>query len=92
VTDTTRKVVFARLGERVRVAGMVEIVGRDTTLDAGKIASLRRPPAGPAAGADRRCASLDRHAPGHPTGLPITGRARGGPPICGCRPAMARWG
>ena len=81
VTDTSRKVVFARIGERVRVAGMVEIVGRDTTLHARHIASLQQStrevfPDLPQRG--------DVHAwtgmrPATPTGLPITGRPERGP-------------
>ena len=81
VTDTTRKVVFARIGERLRVAGMVEIVGRDTTLQAERIASLQQ--------STREVFPEFEHAgdiapwtgmrPATPTGLPITGRQRGGP-------------
>ena len=40
ITDSTRKVVFARLGERLRVAGMVELVGDDLRIDPARIASL----------------------------------------------------
>ena len=40
VTDTSRKIVFARLGQRLRVAGMAEIVGYDARIDASAIAKL----------------------------------------------------
>ncbi|MDR0226543.1 MAG: D-amino acid dehydrogenase [Burkholderiaceae bacterium] len=81
VTDTARKVVFARLGNRLRVAGMVEITGRDTHLDPRRIASLRRSTQEvfaqlPVDGALHPWTGM---RPATPTGLPLTGRARGGP-------------
>ena len=83
VTDLSRKVVFARLGERLRVAGMVEIAGHQTEIDPARIASLldstRRAfpdlsidPQGPV----QPWAGL---RPATPTGRPITGRWRGAP-------------
>lgn len=81
VTDTSRKVVFARIGDRLRVAGMVEIAGPDTRVDPRRIASLRR-------STQEVFADLpldgDLHPwtgmrPATPTGLPLTGRQRGGP-------------
>lgn len=41
ITDSARKVVFARIGERLRVAGMVELVGHDLRIGQDKIQSLR---------------------------------------------------
>ncbi|WP_370680429.1 D-amino acid dehydrogenase [Comamonas sp. GB3 AK4-5] len=81
VTDSTRKVVFARIGQRLRVAGMVEIVGRDQQLDASKIASLQQStrevfPDLPQGGDVQPWTGM---RPATPTGLPITGRQRGGP-------------
>lgn len=81
VTDTTRKVVFARIGSRVRVAGMVEIVGRDTQIDPRKIASLQQStrevfPGLPQSGDMQPWTGM---RPATPTGLPITGRHPGGP-------------
>ena len=83
VTDTTRKVVFARIGERLRVAGMVEIVGADTAVNPARIASLRQSthevfpglplPDGPL------LHPWSGMRPATPTGLPITGRLPGGP-------------
>jgi D-amino-acid dehydrogenase len=41
ITDYERKVVYARLGERLRIAGMADIGGRRPDMNAGRIASLR---------------------------------------------------
>ncbi|WP_353233755.1 D-amino acid dehydrogenase [Diaphorobacter ruginosibacter] len=81
VTDTARKVVFARLGERVRVAGMVEIVGRDTSLEPERITSLADStrevfPQLPLNGDLQPWTGM---RPATPKGLPITGRQHGGP-------------
>jgi D-amino-acid dehydrogenase len=40
ITDSARKVVFARIGQRLRVAGMVELVGHDLRIPQDKIKSL----------------------------------------------------
>ncbi|MGE4238520.1 D-amino acid dehydrogenase [Hydrogenophaga sp.] len=80
-TDAARKVVFARLGQRQRVAGMAERVGDDTAIPAARIASLMAtardifPDASP-------CEDLRPWAglrPATPTGLPVVGRLPGGP-------------
>jgi D-amino-acid dehydrogenase len=46
VTDFDRKIVFAPLGEgpeqRVRIAGIADLVGHDLQLDAGRLSILRR--------------------------------------------------
>jgi D-amino-acid dehydrogenase len=41
ITDYERKVVYARLGERLRIAGMADIGGRRPDINAGRIATLR---------------------------------------------------
>lgn len=41
VTDAARKVVYARLGDRLRVAGMADIDGYALDLDAARLATLR---------------------------------------------------
>ncbi len=41
VTDSDRKVVFARIGSRLRVAGMAELAGYDTQVDSRQIQSLK---------------------------------------------------
>ena len=40
VTDSARKVVFARIGSRLRVAGMVELAGNSTAIAQAQIDSL----------------------------------------------------
>ena len=40
ITDLSRKIVYARLGERLRVAGRVELVGRDRRIPPRAIAEL----------------------------------------------------
>lgn len=81
VTDSARKVVFARIGSRLRVAGMAELVGHDASIPATRIETL--------AAATR---ALFPHAsrleelhpwtgmrPATPKGLPIIGRLDGAP-------------
>jgi D-amino-acid dehydrogenase len=81
VTDSARKVVFARLGARLRVAGMAELVGHDAAIPAARIETLAQ--------ATR---ALFPHAslldvlrpwtgmrPATPTGWPIVGRLAGAP-------------
>lgn len=81
VTDVSRKVVFARIGERLRVAGMAELVGHDRTIDPGRIQLLlasvhdvfphMETTAEPSPWAGLR--------PATPTGLPVLGRLSGSP-------------
>lgn len=40
VTDFKRKIVYARLGEELRVAGMADLAGYRARIDAGRIATL----------------------------------------------------
>lgn len=40
ITDQTRKVVFARIGDTLRVAGFAEILGQDLKIDQTRIESL----------------------------------------------------
>jgi D-amino-acid dehydrogenase len=42
VTDFERKVLYARIGDQLRVAAMVDMVGEDTRLDAKRLATLTR--------------------------------------------------
>lgn len=81
VTDIARKVVFARLGERLRVAGMVELVGEDRCLPGDRIASLLATtrevfPDLPASEAFNPWTGL---RPATPTGRPLLGRLPGAP-------------
>ncbi|MBS0506062.1 MAG: D-amino acid dehydrogenase [Proteobacteria bacterium] len=81
VTDAARKVVFARLGSRVRVAGMAELVGFGMDIPPERIASLRAatravfPHSGPLT--DPQPWAGQR--PATPTGLPLVGRHAHGP-------------
>ncbi|MBV8036504.1 D-amino acid dehydrogenase [Roseateles sp.] len=42
VTDFEKKILYARIGQELRVAAMVDLVGDDAGLDAGRLASLQR--------------------------------------------------
>ncbi len=42
ITDIARKIVYARLGQRLRVAGRVELVGQDRSIAPRAIAELRQ--------------------------------------------------
>jgi D-amino-acid dehydrogenase len=42
VTDFERKVLYARMGDKLRVAAMVDLVGDDERLDAKRLATLHR--------------------------------------------------
>ncbi|NML60531.1 D-amino acid dehydrogenase [Massilia sp. RP-1-19] len=42
VTDFERKVLYARIGDKLRVAAMVDMVGEDTSINAERIAGLTR--------------------------------------------------
>ena len=75
VTDSARKVVFARIGQRLRVAGMAELVGHDHSISADRIDSLKRStqavfPQCQIDGADHAWTGM---RPATPTGLPIVG-------------------
>jgi D-amino-acid dehydrogenase len=81
ITDTARKVVFAPLGQRLRVAGMAELVGHDRSVNPQAIDSLQRSTLAlfPQL---RQCAAGQPWAglrPATPTGLPIVGVQAGGP-------------
>ncbi len=81
VTDAARKVVFARIGQRLRVAGMAELVGHDHHIEPTRIASLRQStqalfPDLDASGDMQPWTGL---RPATPTGVPIVGRLRGAP-------------
>ena len=81
ITDSARKVVFARLGDRLRVAGMVELVGRDTRVIQERIDSLQQATrdlfGDCSSGRDVQPWAGMR--PATPTGLPIVGRQAQGP-------------
>jgi len=81
VTDAARKVVFARIGQRLRVAGMAELVGDDLSIPGTRIDSLV---AATRAlfpdGADfSRCEAWAGLRPATPDGIPVIGRHDRGP-------------
>jgi D-amino-acid dehydrogenase len=81
ITDSARKVVFARIGERLRVAGMAELVGDDASIPAARIESLKESLRSlfPACGEPPELQSWTGMRPATPTGEPIVGRRAGGP-------------
>ncbi len=81
VTDSSRKVVFARLGSRLRVAGMAELIGHDHSIDQRAIESLKRStsavfPQLQDLEIEEPWAGL---RPATPTGLPFVGIQANGP-------------
>lgn len=82
ITDAASKVVYARLGSRLRVAGMAELVGHDLHIPAQRATRLRDaterlfPGACASGGPLRAWAGL---RPATPTGQPIVGRHPKGP-------------
>ncbi len=81
VTDAARKVVFARLGDRLRVAGMAELVGNDLSIPAARIDSLLAATRDVFPdGADfSSCDAWAGLRPATPTGLPVIGPHPRGP-------------
>lgn len=81
VTDSARKVVFARIGSRLRVAGMAELAGHDKAVSAARIASLKAS----AQTLFPNCSAFSEMSPwaglrpATPSGLPIIGRYHKGP-------------
>jgi D-amino-acid dehydrogenase len=79
VTDQGRRMVFARLGARLRVAGFAELVGDDTAIDPRRIHALVHaahtlfPGACDLAGPVAPWAGL---RPSTPSGLPLVGATR----------------
>ncbi|MGX7000591.1 D-amino acid dehydrogenase [Caballeronia sp. KNU42] len=41
ITDFERKIVYARLGDRLRIAGMADVTGRRADIDPSRVATLR---------------------------------------------------
>jgi len=75
VTDYARKIVYARLGRTLRVAGMADMVGEDTAFDLGRLSLLARQagaafPGGFATSPLRPWCGL---RPATPTGAPLLG-------------------
>ncbi|RZI71836.1 MAG: FAD-dependent oxidoreductase [Variovorax sp.] len=81
ITDAAHKVVFARLGNRLRVAGMAELVGHDATIPARRIESLVASTRSvfPKSSDFAALNPWTGMRPATPTGLPILGRLPGAP-------------
>jgi D-amino-acid dehydrogenase len=81
VTDSARKVVFARIGSRLRVAGMAELVGHDASIPATRIETLAEATRAVFPDASRLEAlhPWTGMRPATPTGVPIIGRLGSAP-------------
>ncbi|WP_285412012.1 D-amino acid dehydrogenase [Variovorax sp. efr-133-TYG-130] len=81
VTDSARKVVFARIGSRLRVAGMAELVGHDARIPATRIEALEAATRAlfPQASRFEALHPWTGMRPATPTGLPIIGRLDSAP-------------
>ena len=81
VTDNARKVVFARIGSRLRVAGMAELAGYDRQIDIRQIASLKASTQAlfPQCSAFAELNPWAGLRPATPTALPLIGRHAKGP-------------
>jgi D-amino-acid dehydrogenase len=75
VTDFEKKILYARIGNELRVAAMVDLVGDDASLDAGRLASLQRSVRAtfPHAADYDRAAPWAGLRPATPSGAPIVG-------------------
>ncbi|MBC3373491.1 D-amino acid dehydrogenase [Pseudomonas sp. SWRI92] len=75
ITDYDRKVVYARIGEQLRVAAMVDIVGFDPAPDPKRLALIRRQAIEtfPLAGDYQRAVEWTGMRPATPSGVPLIG-------------------
>ncbi|RYF42851.1 MAG: FAD-dependent oxidoreductase [Comamonadaceae bacterium] len=81
ITDSARKLVFARIGRRLRVAGMAELVGHDASIPPARIETLESATRAlfPQCRTSPGSAPWTGMRPATPTGLPIVGRHPRGP-------------
>lgn len=81
VTDSAAKVVYARLGQSLRVAGMADVVGYSTALEEKRLSTLIRQAraAFPEATDWQTLNPWAGLRPATPTGLPLLGQAPGHP-------------
>jgi D-amino-acid dehydrogenase len=81
ITDAARKVVFARIGRRLRVAGMAELVGDDNTIPKARIDALVEATQDlfPGCSDYARLQPWTGMRPATPTGEPVIGRSGKGP-------------
>jgi D-amino-acid dehydrogenase len=77
VTDFERKILYARIGQDLRVAAMVDLVGDDDGLDARRLASLQRSVRAtfPNAADYDRATPWAGLRPATPSGAPIVGQS-----------------
>ncbi|MDY7577467.1 D-amino acid dehydrogenase [Herbaspirillum sp. RTI4] len=80
ITDLSRKIVYARLGDQLRVAGRVELVGHDRTISPRAIAQLKQGvrelfPASSALDDEAALSPWMGFRPATPTGVPLIGRS-----------------
>lgn len=77
ITDTAQKLVYARLGNSLRVAGMADIVGPSDYLDPGRLQQLTRQARAsfPQAGAWQDLSPWTGLRPATPKGLPVLGQS-----------------
>ena len=75
ITDYDRKIVYARIGEQLRIAAMVDIVGFDTSLDPKRLAQMRQLAAStfPDAGNYHDAIEWAGMRPATPGGVPVLG-------------------
>jgi D-amino-acid dehydrogenase len=75
ITDYDRKIVYARIGEQLRVAAMVDIVGFDARLEPKRLALMKRQALEtfPRAGDYTRAVEWAGMRPATPTGVPLIG-------------------
>lgn len=77
ITDIARKIVYARLGQRLRVAGRIELVGQDRRIPPAAIEELknglRELFPGCALGEDATLSPWMGFRPATPSGVPIVG-------------------
>jgi len=78
LTDEAAKIVFSRLGERLRVAGTAELSGYDTEIRAERCEALLRRTYGlfPRAGRAERADYWTGLRPATPSNIPLIGRTR----------------
>ena len=75
ITDYDRKIVYARIGEQLRVAAMVDIVGFDASLEPKRLALMKRQAVEtfPTAGDYSHALEWAGMRPATPTGVPLIG-------------------
>lgn len=75
ITDYDRKIVYARIGEQLRVAAMVDIVGFDASLEPKRLALMKRQALEtfPDAGDYTHAVEWAGMRPATPTGVPLIG-------------------